>query len=158
NNGGHARPDITDWKKDSKKDLVVADGNGNVVLYLNTGTDAAPAFAPAPPLSAGGNVIALGARSSVVGCDYDRGGQKDIVTADQDTSYHFFKNIGTDAAPVLATSQTILFNGQTATYTRPNLGSYLDWNGDGKMDFIGCEFENNVRFYENVGSGAAGQL
>ena len=41
-------------------------------------------------------------------------------------------------------------------YVRPNLGSYVDWDGDGKRDFIGAEFENAVRLYRNVGSGKPG--
>jgi hypothetical protein len=49
-------------------------------------------------------------------------------------------------------------------YTRPNVGSFVDWDADGKKDFIGCEFETSVRFYKNsgtrtapaFGSGAAG--
>ena len=30
---------------------------------------------------------------------------------------------------------------------RPNLGSFVDWDGDGKKDLIGCEFEHIVRLY-----------
>jgi hypothetical protein len=41
-------------------------------------------------------------------------------------------------------------------YVRPNLGSFVDWDGDGRKDFIGCHFENSVRFYRNLGSGAKG--
>ena len=44
-----------------------------------------------------------------------------------------------------------------ADYVRPNLGSFVDWNGDGKKDFIGCEFEHSIRFYKNVGSGKDGE-
>ncbi len=158
NSGGHARPDVADWNNDGKKDLVISDGSGNVVLHLNTGTDAAPVLAPPQALSAGGVTIQIGSRSSVMVCDYNRDGKKDLVTADQETGYKFFRNTGTDAAPVLAAAQAITFNGQPVTYVRPNLGSYLDWDGDGKFDLIGCHFENTVRFYKNIGSGAAGQL
>jgi hypothetical protein len=28
----------------------------------------------------------------------------------------------------------------------------VDWDGDGRRDFIACEFENNVRFYRNISS------
>ena len=30
----------------------------------------------------------------------------------------------------------------------------MDWDGDGKPDLIGCSFENSIRFYRNIGSGA----
>ena len=91
-------------------------------------------------------------------CEYDRDGKKDLFTGDENSGYFFFRNTGSDAAPVLAAAQAVTFNGQTANYVRPNLGSFLDWDGDGKWDLIACEFENNVRFYKNIGSGAAGQI
>ena len=34
----------------------------------------------------------------------------------------------------------------------------MDWDGDGIKDFIGCNFENNIRLYRNVGSGKPGTL
>ena len=34
----------------------------------------------------------------------------------------------------------------------------VDWDGDGKKDFIGCNFENNIRLYRNVGSGKRGEV
>jgi len=156
--GGHARPDTTDWNNDGKRDLVVADGNANVTLYLNTGTTGSPVLASGQELVPGDNANPFAARASVLVCDYDRDGKKDLVTADQNNTYQFRRNTGTDAAPVLAAPQTITFSGQTVTYVRPNLGSYLDWDGDGIMDLIACEFENNIRFYKNIGSGAAGQM
>jgi hypothetical protein len=39
--------------------------------------------------------------------------------------------------------------------SRPNLGSFVDWDGDGKKDFIAAEFEHAVHFYKNTGSGGA---
>ena len=33
----------------------------------------------------------------------------------------------------------------------------MDWDGDGKRDLIGCEFENSVRLYRNLGSGRPGE-
>jgi hypothetical protein len=36
-------------------------------------------------------------------------------------------------------------------FDRPNLGAYADWDGDGRKDFIACEFERNVRLFRNTG-------
>lgn len=70
-----------------------------------------------------------------------------------DKGYLFYKNVGSDAAPVLAYPKWIADQyGNHITYSsRPNLGSYVDWNGDGKKDFIAGEFENSVRYYQNIG-------
>ena len=150
--GGHARHDVCDWNNDGKRDLVVADGNGWVTWFENTGTDARPALAPGKRIEADGEPIDRGARSSVLVCDWNSDGKKDIIFADANDGYVFFENVGTDAAPKLAAPKPLKLD----FYTRPNLGSFVDWDGDGKKDLIGCNFENNIRLYRNVGSGLAG--
>ena len=47
--------------------------------------------------------------------------------------------------------------GRAIAYTRPNLGDFADFDGDGKKDFIACEFENVVRLYRNTGAGGPGE-
>ncbi|HEY2953020.1 MAG TPA: VCBS repeat-containing protein, partial [Verrucomicrobiae bacterium] len=151
--GGHARFDVSDWNNDGRKDLVVADGQGSVTLFLNHGRKSKPALAAGRKILADGKPISLGPRASVLVCDWNNDGRKDLVLADE-KGYYFCKNIGTDADPMMALPQPILFGGKKVSYVRPNLGSFVDWDGDGKPDLIGCQFENSVRFYRNVGSGA----
>jgi len=151
--GGHARHDICDWNNDGKRDLVIADGFGCVWWYENVGSDAAPSFAPGQHLEADGRPIDRGDRSSVLVCDWNNDGKKDVIFADLEDGYVFFENIGTDAQPVLGAPKSL----GLAMYTRPNLGSFVDWDGDGKKDLIACNFENNIRLYRNVGSGKKGR-
>ena len=150
--GGHARFDVCDWNNDALKDLVVADGSGTITLFLNHGSKSKSALAAGERLKAGGQLIQIAGRASVLVCDWNNDGRKDLVLAD-DKGYYFSRNTGTDAAPLLAEPRPILFGGKRATYVRPNLGSFVDWDGDGKRDFIGCHFENSIRFYRNGGSG-----
>jgi len=59
---GHFVPTVVDWNGDGKKDLIVGSftGNpGNVMLYLNIGTDAEPKFDKGRVLEAGGVPIKL---------------------------------------------------------------------------------------------------
>jgi len=42
-------------------------------------------------------------------------------------------------------------------YVRPNLGSFVDWDGDGKKDFVACSFENTIYLYRNIGDNKPGQ-
>ncbi len=151
--GGHARFDVCDWNNDGRKDLVVADGSGGVTLFLNHGRKSKWTFAAGRRLTAGGQPIQLSSRASVLICDWDNDSCKDLVLAD-DKGYYFSRNTGTDAAPVLATPKPVIFGGKGVSYVRPNVGSFVDWDGDGKRDLIGCHFENTIRFYRNVGSGA----
>jgi hypothetical protein len=154
--GGHARFDICDWNNDGRKDLVVADGQGSLTLFLNNGRKSKPALTAGQKISADGKAIQLDARSSVLVCDWDNDRRKDLVLADE-KGYYLCKNVGTDAAPLLAAAKPILFGGRKVSYVRPNLGSFVDWDGDGKRDLIGCHFENSIRFYRNIGSGAPGE-
>lgn len=148
--GGHARIDVADWNNDGPQDLLVADGSGTVTLFLNTGTKRKPELAAAERLP-----VQAGGRASLLVCDWNNDGRKDVVLADE-KGYYFAKNVGSDSAPALAEPKPILFSGKKVTYVRPNLGSLVDWDGDGKKDLIGCHFENTIRFYHNIGSGAPG--
>lgn len=153
-NSGHARPDICDWNNDGRKDLIASDGAGTVTIYLNEGTDANAALAPGQKVQAYNaqdvlEPIDRGSRSHILVCDWDSDGKKDIILSDQENpGFCFFKNIETDESPVFAAPKSI----GLSPYMRPNLGSFVDWDGDGKKDLIACEFEHSIRFYKNVGS------
>jgi hypothetical protein len=156
---GHDRPDICDWNNDSRKDLIASDGAGTVTIYLNEGTDAEPVLGAGQKVKAQnkqGNLepIDRGTRSHMMVCDWNNDGKKDIIFSDQENpGFYFFRNIGTDANPSFAAAKNI---GLTP-YMRPNLGSFVDWDGDGKKDLIACEFEHSIRFYKNVGTGRVGE-
>ena len=57
---GHLVPCVTDWNSDGNKDLMVGQFDaGKIRLYLNQGSDSAPAFKDSEFLSAGGVEISL---------------------------------------------------------------------------------------------------
>lgn len=61
---GHLVPAVADWNGDGKKDLIVGHftGNdGNMKLFINTGTDAEPVFQREQALKADGKPIRLDA-------------------------------------------------------------------------------------------------
>jgi hypothetical protein len=151
--GGHARFDVCDWSNDGLRDLIVADGSSSVTLSLNRGRKTRPVLAAGTRLQADGQPLQLGGRASVMACDWNNDGREDLLLADE-KGYFVCLNIGSDARPELAAPKPVLFGGKKVSYVRPNLGAFVDWDGDGKRDLIGCHFENSVRFYRNVGSGA----
>lgn len=152
---GHARLDLCDWNNDGLRDVMVADGSGTVTLFLNQGSKKRPALRKGQKVAAGGKPIEIGARASVLVCDWNNDGRKDLIVAD-DRGYYFCRNTGDDRNPALAAPEPILFGGKTVRYVRPNLGSFVDWDGDGKRDLIACHFENSIRFYRNLGTGSPG--
>ncbi|MBI4579353.1 MAG: VCBS repeat-containing protein, partial [Planctomycetes bacterium] len=175
--GGYARLDLADWNNDGRVDLLVADEEARVWLFLDDGAGNDP-----PTYQAGTQVYANGrpidglGRGSVLVCDWNNDGKKDLIMGmapkgnvsspyhdwpyqdgdndkTDDEGFLYYRNTGTDASPVLAYPSWVRAGGQIIKYTRPNLGSFVDWDTDGKKDFIGCEFEGNVRFYRNTGTG-----
>jgi hypothetical protein len=175
---GYARLDVADWNNDGHPDLIVADEEARVFLFLNDGQGHdPPTFLAGMQLYANGKPIDGIGRGSVLVCDWNNDGRKDLILGmapkdnvsspyydwpyqDGDTDktddqgFLYYQNTGTDANPVLAYPSWLRAGGQIITYTRPNLGSFVDWDKDGKKDFIGCEFESNVRLYRNTGSGS----
>ena len=156
---GHARPDVCDWNNDGHKDLLVSDGSGMVTVYLNEATDAEPVLASGQRVKAYNaqgilEPIDRGTRSHVLVCDWDSDGKNDLIFSDQENpGFYFFKNVALDADPCFGPPKNI----GLASYMRPNLGSFVDWDGDGKRDLIACEFEHSIRFYKNVGSAQPGE-
>ena len=156
---GHARHDICDWNNDGRKDLVASDGAGTVTVYLNEGTDAEPILDRGKKVEARDaqgelNPIDRGTRSHLMVCDFNHDGKKDLIFSDQDNpGFYFFENVHTDADPCFGAAKHL----GLSSYVRPNLGSFVDWDGDGKKDLIGCEFEHSIRFYRDEGSGQPGE-
>jgi hypothetical protein len=174
---GYARVDVTDWNEDGRKDLVVADGRGWLWLFLNRGTSAAPVLAAGRRISANGRPIDGTSRASVLVRDWDGDGRKDVIfamvgegpsatydwpplrNADRtlDRGFLYYRNFGTNAAPELGAPKWIKA-GPDATeidLVRPNLGDFVDWDGDGKKDFIACEFELDCRLFRNTAAAGA---
>ena len=177
---GYARVDVCDWNDDGRKDLLVADGRGWLFAFLNEGTDENPVLGEGERVYANGKPIDGTPRSSVLVCDWNNDGNKDVIfgmvgridpspmdseyfdwphlhaNPGEDLGFLFYENVGTDGEgkPILAFPKWIESGTPSSPieYTRPNLGSYVDWDNDGLKDFIGCEFEHSVRFYKNMGN------
>jgi hypothetical protein len=147
--GGHARLDASDLNGDGLRDLIVADGGGGVILFSRRGDGS---LAAGRPVLAGEKPIQGGARSSVLACDWDGDGLLDLLLAG-DRSYSICRGRGPIADPAFESPRPLTFRDGPVRYVRPNLGSFVDWDGDGKRDLLACRFENDVRFYRNLGPG-----
>jgi len=175
---GYARVDITDWNEDGRKDLVVADARGWLWLFLNRGTNAAPVLGPGRRVMANGHPIDGTSRGSVLVRDWDGDGRKDVLFAmvgegpsatydwpprnpdrTLDRGFLYYRNFGTNAAPELGAPKWIKAGPDAVEIDllRPNLGDFVDWDGDGKKDFIGCEFELDCRLFRNTSAGTPGK-
>ncbi|KPK75261.1 MAG: hypothetical protein AMJ79_11920 [Phycisphaerae bacterium SM23_30] len=131
NLGERAKPEITDFNNDGKKDLIVGLDNGDIFLLINTGTDAAPVFSQAAPLS-----LNAGLKPQPRAFDWNNDGKKDLLCADERAVVHYFENIGTDEKPAFAQGKTVQTNGvDVASFYRTRL-DITDFNNDGQPDLL----------------------
>lgn len=171
---------VCDWNSDGKKDIVTTNWSGAVMLYLNKGTDSEPVFGKPIELKADGKSFTANMWPSVLICDWDGDGKKDLIfgmagegrnevfnwpqlnkNPALDQGFLFYRNIGADEAPEFGRPEWIQVADEgkkSFDYLRPNAGAFVDWDGDGKKDLIVAEFENAIHFYRNIGSGKPGEI
>ena len=141
NVGTYAIPKVWDWDNDGRKDLIVGQAaGGNVRLYLNSGTDAAPVFATFTYVRADGANIAVpttgcqGSAPEVV--DWDNDDKKDLLVGDSYGYVTLFLNVGTDAAPVLTEIGRVQVGGVDYGAGARAIPCVNDWDEDGRKDLL----------------------
>jgi hypothetical protein len=173
---GYARPAVVDWDEDGRLDLIVADGRGWVTFFRNEGTPDAPRLTRGERLTAGGRVIDGSGRTSVIACDWDGDRRRDLLLAmsgergdpmsDWGLAKHglmrgilFFPNRGTRGRPQLDVPRWVRAGPQRwpIDLERPNLGACVDWDRDGLLDLVACEFESDIRLFRNTSQDPQGR-
>ena len=142
NVGERATPVADDWNGDGKKDLIIGNMEGNIVIYLNKGTDSIPVFDSPFLLQVDGKVFNAGTRSAPRIYDWNKDGLKDLLIGVMEGYVYYLKNIGTPDAPLFKKAEKlVLGNGDFLRYPDPtgNPRSRLfvtDWNDDGLDDIL----------------------
>jgi WD40 repeat protein len=150
NVGTNSEPTVIDWNCDGKKDLLVGCEAGYIYVYLNQNTDAAPLFQDCTTLMCNGSPIVMNRINPTV-YDVDQDGVRDLICGANDGYVHFFRNSGTDSAPVFLTEETLMT--QAGTQILPSGTAYGsrvafgDWNNDGLTDFLISGYSGYVELY-----------
>lgn len=137
----YAAPVVTDWNEDGRKDLLVGNGAGRVVLYANEGLNEAPVFTGYEYIQAAGRTLDLpgsGVRAAPALADFNGDGKDDLLLGtEQGTAWVF---LSMPDAPVpgdfhgdgLVTAADIdLLQAEIAA--GDNIG-FFDLTGDGLVD------------------------
>lgn len=150
-------PFVVDWDEDGNKDLIVGEqsptspNTGNVRIYINQGTNSAPVFGNYSVVFAGSGQL-YKYRINPVVYDLDTDGLKDLIAGCDDGRVYFYKNIGTNAAPVFAATYDTLKT-QNGLPVDAGTGSrihFVDWTGDGDLDLLISGFDGYIQYYENA--------
>jgi len=154
----HAIPCVHDWNNDGRKDLIIGYRYGDkVALYLNQGSDSEPEFADYVNLQADGvDIVHVGAGCGAPApwvCDYDADGKKDLLVGTGSEGYvYFYKNMNTDADPVLAGGVLLTVGGTTLDVGARATPYLHDWDEDGLNDLLCGDVNGNAHFFKNVGT------
>jgi|GEM_PF-1347454 len=153
--GNFSAPFVVDWDNDGKKDLLVAGGDGAIVLYQNAGSDAVPQLTAGAPVPADGASIAVPGPAFAFVADWDNDGNKDLVVGDGQGLVRWYRNTGTDDTPRLTAAGFLQAAGLDIQVPAPAAPIVVDWNADGKKDLLIGDGGGNVRVFLNTGTDAA---
>ncbi len=142
---------------DSRKDLLVGTSDGTVRLYLNTNTDAAPAFDAGTLLQVGepGSKVVLdvGSRATPTVADWNNDGKRDLVVGALDGRLRVYINAGTDSSWDFRTTQFVQDNGADLVVPAQRSSPHVvDLDDDGKKDILSGDTEGQLLFYSNSGT------
>lgn len=157
-------PCIHDWNEDGNKDLIIGEiehvlpDTGNIRIYLNTGTNAAPQFRSYQLMRAGnGHLEVVHAHPMII--DLDNDSLKDLVCGNLNGYIYFFKNRGTNQAPYFEIAYDTLMTIDSIfldAYTNSRI-HITDWTGDGDPDIIMGGQDGYVWVCENARITGAGE-
>ena len=150
--GSYSAPAFSDLDGDGDHDLIVANRNGNVSYFENTGTPTAPAYTQRTDVANPFHSITMGTLSTLTLADLDGDGDLDLAagTNDGDVAYH--ENIGTVTNPeyVLRTGASSPLNGIDAgSYNSP---VFADVDNDDDFDLVVGNWDGGILYFENTGT------
>ncbi|MDI6781221.1 MAG: VCBS repeat-containing protein [bacterium] len=171
--GYNAMPFIVDWDEDGRKDLLVGDRYGKVVIYLNSGTDIDPVFGSRTILQkmvikevydtktkkmVGTQTyedIDAGDNASVYAIDWNNDKAIDLIVGNALGDVGVFLNSGSNKQPVFGTYTPLSSAGTNINVRRNAVPVVCHWNNDGRKDMMVGSGDGVIYLYLNQGTDAA---
>ena len=130
--GSNSSPTMVDWNGDGKKDLVVGNKGGNVLVFINFVNNKWPIFQTDGIET---NIKVSGyARPFIV--DWNNDGKFDVVSGSSDGKVYIFINEGDSKNPKFSKPQMLQANNKEVALPGPTSVIALDWDDDGKIDLL----------------------
>ena len=147
-------PTVCDWNRDGRKDLLVGQEGisqpCNVYVYLNEGTDSLPVFGDSTPVLHRGSPF-NDYRTVPVLEDLDRDGRRDLILGEWYSSVRFYQNVGTDTNPAFTNFVNLVQPDPDSFLNgNPPRVNFTDWDGDGDLDMITCDYYGSVFLRRNI--------
>ncbi|HEX30074.1 TPA: PEGA domain-containing protein, partial [Candidatus Poribacteria bacterium] len=144
-----AIPWVVDWNNDNKKDLLVGDGNGNLNLFINTGTDSSPSFGTPIQVTAEGSPIIIdGGNASPCVMDWDGDGKKDLLVGCKEGKVYLYLNSGTDESPSFSSGEPMKAGDADLSVSSNSMPFVVDWNNDNIKDLLVGDKDGRVFLFE----------
>jgi len=134
--GSDCTPCLVDWNGDARKDLLLGDGSGTLMLYLNEGTDAHPLFSSSRLLTAEGKPIGADSHAAPFIADWNADGQQDLLLGGGDGHVYVYYRTAGQEEPLPGVTSTIELNGQALMLDSATVPFPVDWNRDGSYELI----------------------
>lgn len=140
--------DLADLDGDGLYDLVYGTASGPLKYYLNTGTQAEPAWQENTSLF--GGVLDAGGASSPVFYDFDDDGDLDMISGSQMGDIKYYENTGNQFSPAWNEDSGYFSSIDHSIYSAVAIG---DVDGDGLPDAIVGDLNGGFYFHRNTGLG-----
>ena len=154
--GTHAAPFTVDYNNDGAKDLLVGNGEGDLLYYANRGSNTHPIFSsPIMLEDSEGSLMVVDSYCKPWVVDWNEDHKKDILMGSGSGTLTLYLNQGSDSAPLFASPRSIEVEGKELAAGSFSAPFVADLNGDGVKDLLVGNGEGYVFVY--LGSEAEGK-